>query len=98
MQSTPPSSALDSEVLEWLLNDYENAATLTADIAREIATPVTEEEVAAALERLCSVGKASRYIFVAASGTYLQASFEHAAPAQEFWYLASAKGRMAAAT
>lgn len=87
---------MDSEVLEWLLTDYENAATLTADIAREIAAPITEEEVAAALERLCSIGKANRYIFVAASGIYLQASLDHATPPHEFWYLASAEGRLAA--
>jgi hypothetical protein len=80
-------------VLGWLFDDYENANTLTADISRVTATPLAEKEVADALERLCYVGRAGRYAFDTASSSYVPVAFAEASPPQEFWYLASAKGR-----
>ena len=91
-----PEGRLDSEVLGWLLDDFENASTLTSDVARALVVALEEAEVAASLERLSATGLVDRYVFDARSGNFAAAP-EHADPAtQQLWYLASAQGRRAA--
>ena len=93
MPSPPLQRDLDSEVLGWLLDDFESSTTLAGDIERATSTPVTEAQVAAALERLCAAGLADRFVFQATSGSYVPAPGISSLPDEQFWYLASEQGR-----
>ena len=89
-----PLSSLESEVLGWLLDDYESPQSLHQDIQRELGRPLGLPELTAALQSLCARGLAHCYRFDEGQNEYVKIT-ESAMFGPESWYFASASGRAA---
>jgi len=80
-------------VLAMVCDDYESPGTITADLCRELGTPIDVADVGAALESLVSKELVGAYCFDSVTGNYLPKTASMSANTFETWFLASRAGR-----
>ena len=85
-------TALELEVLGWLLDDYESPSSITGDISRELGAPQTEAAVAEALTALASLGLAQAYVYDAAASKWRATPLSQVPAGAEPWFLATPAG------
>ena len=82
------ASALETEVLSRVAEDYEAAHTIAGDIARDLKQPVSEAEVLTALLNLARGGLVQAYVYEARNQRYRSVSAGEAAAAKDPWFMA----------
>ena len=87
--------AFEHEVLGMCGNDYEAPHTISADLSRELQTPVTEAQVRAALVSLASAGLVQAYVFEKSSNRYVPIDASAASTNQASWFMMTPEGRRA---
>jgi hypothetical protein len=82
------ASALETEVLGRVAEDYEAPHTIAGDIARDLKRPVSEADVLAALLSLARGGLVQAYVYESKNQRYRAISASEAADAQDPWFMA----------
>ena len=83
---------LDTEVLGWVLNDYEAPQTIAADIGRELKKTITEQQVLASLKSLTAAGLVQAFAFDASKNAYRPATIG-SIPDEKLWFMATEAGK-----
>jgi hypothetical protein len=80
------------EVLGMVSNDYEAIHTIRSDLERELARPVSAEEVASALASLAQAGLVDAFVFDPSLRNYRKVGAD-ANSISDLWFLINSAGR-----
>jgi len=82
------ATALETEVLSRVAEDYEAPHTIAGDIARDLERSISEAEVLTALLSLARSGLVQAYVYEPSSQRYRAISASEASAAQDPWFKA----------
>ena len=84
--------AFDLDVFGRVGDDYEAIHTIRGDLERDLARPISVDEVGAALLRLVSLGFIDAFKFDAERNAFCRVKAT-VHPTEELWFLTNARGR-----